>query len=92
MSSTSLKPAILEAGQTKVYSKICSDRNHKHFCDLYYIKIPVPIGDKFDLKDGDCLLWRYYPDIRTALMSKWDRKSATLRSIRENEQHKHTSG
>ena len=81
MPSTSIKPANLVASQTKIYSKICSDRNHEHFCDLYYIKIPVPIGNKFDLKEGDCLIWRYYPDIKTAMMSKrgeWN--SATTRS------------
>jgi bifunctional DNA-binding transcriptional regulator/antitoxin component of YhaV-PrlF toxin-antitoxin module len=74
------------AGQSKIYSKICSYRNHKHFCDLYYIKIPVPIGDKFDLKEGDCLVWRYYPDIKTAMMSKrGDRKLATARSTRKKD-------
>jgi hypothetical protein len=91
MSSTSFEPATLVAGQTKIYSKVCSDRTHKHFCDLYYIKIPVPIGDKFDLKEGDCLVWRYYPNIKTALMSKWDRKSEPLGSARENERRTHTS-
>lgn len=70
MSSTSSKPANVVPRQTKIYSKICSDPNHKHFCDLYCIKIPAPIALKFDLKYGDCLVWRYYPDLKAAMMSK----------------------
>src|SRR5918992_678920 len=83
MSSPSSERANVVSGQSKIISeKIWLGKNHKHVYNPYYIEIPYEIAQKFDLKDEDCLIWRYYHDKRAAIVIKregW--KSRRARSL-----------
>jgi hypothetical protein len=71
MSSTSFERANIVAGQSKITSeKILLGKNHKYFHTLHYIEIPDLVARKFDLRDGDSLVWRYYHDKRVAIVTK----------------------
>ena len=71
MASTSVEHANLISGQSRIsYTKIFLDKNHKHFCNLHYIEIPDLVARKFDLNEGDCLIWNYYDDKKSAIVTK----------------------
>jgi hypothetical protein len=82
MSSPSFERANLISCQSKIISeKMYLGINHKHVYNLHYIEIPYLVACKFDLKDGDCLIWRYYPDKRAAIVTKregWKSREARL--------------
>lgn len=44
--------------------------------ELNMIEIPKPIAHEFDLKDGDCLIWRYYDKAKVVVISKRERRLA----------------
>lgn len=70
-SSTSFERANLVAGQSKITSeKILLGKNHKHFYNPHYLEIPDLVARKFDLRDGDRLIWHYYHDKRAAIVRK----------------------
>ena len=71
MSFTSFERANIVAGQSKITSeKIILGKKHKHFYNLQYTEIPDLVARKFELKDSDCLIWRYYHDKGAALVYK----------------------
>jgi hypothetical protein len=82
MSSTSFDNAKLVSGQSKISSvKVFLDKNHKHFGNLNYIEIPDLVARKFDLKEGDCLIWHYYTDKKAAIVIKregWKSREARI--------------
>jgi hypothetical protein len=85
LSFTSFERANIVAGQSKITSeKIILGKKHKHFYNLRYIEIPELVARKFELKDSDCLIWRYFHDKRAAIVTKregW--KSANERILKE---------
>lgn len=71
MSPTSFEHANRISGQSRISStKIFLDKNHKHFCNLHYIEIPDSVARKFELNEGDCLIWHYYDDKKAAIVTK----------------------
>jgi hypothetical protein len=71
MTFASFENAKLISGQSKITSaKVFLDKNHKHSCDLHYIEIPDLVARKFDLKEGDQLIWHYYVDKKAAIVIK----------------------
>lgn len=81
MSSPSFEHANIVAGQSKITSeRILLGKNHKQFYNHLYIEIPDLVARKFELKDSDCLIWRYYHDKRAALVYK--REGWKSRNIR----------
>lgn len=86
MSTTTFENAKLVSGQSKIDSvKVFLDKNHKHFCNLNYIEIPDLVARKFDLKEGDRLMWHYFTDKKAAIVIKregW--KSREARKSKES--------
>ena len=71
MTPTSYEQANIVAGLSKITSeKVYLGKNHKDFCNLHYIEIPYRVAYKFDLRDRDSLIWRYYHDKRAAIVTK----------------------
>ena len=71
MTPTYFEQANIVAGLSKITSeKIYLGKNHKNFWNLHYIEIPYRIAYKFDLRDGDSLIWHYYHDKRAAIITK----------------------
>jgi bifunctional DNA-binding transcriptional regulator/antitoxin component of YhaV-PrlF toxin-antitoxin module len=72
------------SGQSKITStKVFLDEYHKHFCNLHYIEIPDLVARKFDLKEGDSLIWYYYTDKKAAIVIKregWKSREARMSS------------
>jgi hypothetical protein len=86
MTFASFENTKLVSGQSKITStKVFLDKNHKHSCNLNYIEIPDLVALKFDLKEGDHLIWHYYVDKKAAIVIKregW--KSREARMLRES--------
>jgi hypothetical protein len=53
----------------------------KYFSSVNIIEIPALIALKFDLKEGDCLMWHYFDDEKSAIVTKregWKSRNARL--------------
>ena len=62
---------ILYQAKSRISStKIFLDNNHKHFYNLHYVEISDLVTRKFDLNEGDCLIWHYYDDKKAAIVRK----------------------
>ena len=59
----------LVIGQSKLYDTLYN-KNHKYFYKRYLIEIPLLIADEFDFKEEDCVIWRYYANVKAAVVSK----------------------
>jgi hypothetical protein len=71
MTYTSFEQANLISGQSRIsFTKIFLNKNHKHFYNLHYIEIPDSVARKFELNEGDCLIWNYYDDKKAAIVRK----------------------
>ena len=83
MPSTSFERANIVAGQSKITDeRILLGKDHKQFYNRHYIEIPDLVARKFELKDSDCLIWRYHHDKKAALVYKregW--KSKNIRPL-----------
>ena len=80
--STSFEHANLVSGQSKLYP---TRRFAAYFSSINIIEIPSLIARKFDLKEGDCLIWHYYADRKAAIVTKregW--KSRKARTSKES--------
>jgi hypothetical protein len=67
MPLTSFENANHIAGQSKLFP---TKHFARYFSSVNIIEIPTPIALKFDLKEGDCLLWHYYDDKKVAIITK----------------------
>ena len=78
--------ARVVSGQSKIDSvKVFLDKNHKHYSNLNYIEIPDFVARKFNLEEGDRLMWHYFTDKKVAIVIKregW--KSREARVSRES--------
>lgn len=63
MTSTSIELGRLISGQSKLF---LTRQFAEYFSRLNIIEIPSLIAPKFDLKEGDCLIWHYYNDKKAA--------------------------
>lgn len=82
MHTTSFENANHIKGQSKLYP---TKQLAKYFSRVSLIEIPPLIDLKFDLKEGDCLIWNYFDDEKTAIITKregW--KSREARKSRGN--------
>jgi hypothetical protein len=59
----------LVIGQSRLYDTLYN-KNHKYFYRRYLIEIPLLIANEFDFKEEDCLIWRYYANVKAAVVSK----------------------
>ena len=59
----------LVIGQSKLYDTLYN-KNQKYFYRRYLIEIPLLIANEFDFKGEDCLIWRYYANVKAAVVSK----------------------
>ena len=86
MPPISFEQANLISGQSRISStQIFLDKNHIHFYNLHYIEIPDSVDRKFDLKEGDCLIWHYYADKKAAIVTKregWKSRNAKLSEVK----------
>jgi hypothetical protein len=55
------------AGQSKLFPM---RQFAEYFSSINIIGIPPLIAKKFDLKEGDCLIWHYYDDQKAAIVAK----------------------
>ena len=82
MNFASFENTKLVSGQSKITStKVFLDKNHKHSCNLNYIEIPDLVALKFDLKEGDSLMWHYFADKKAAIVIKregWKSREARV--------------
>jgi hypothetical protein len=87
MPFTSFENANLISGQSRISSpKIFLDKNHKHFYNIHYIEIPDSVARKFELNEGDCLIWHYYADKKAAIVTKregWKSRNAKLSEVKK---------
>ena len=87
MPPISFERANLISGQSRISStKIFLDKNHKHFYNLHYIEIPDSVARKFELNEGDCLIWHYYDDKKAAIVRKregWKSRNAKLSEVKK---------
>lgn len=63
----------LVIGQSKLYDIHCN-KNQKYSYRRYLIEIPPLIANEFDFKEEDCLIWRYYANVKAAVVSKRERR------------------
>ena len=82
MNFASFENAKLVSGESKITStKVFLNKNHKHVCNLNYIEIPDFVALKFDLKEGDSLIWHYFTDKKAAIVIKregWKSREARM--------------
>jgi hypothetical protein len=67
MHTTSFENVNHIKGQSKPYA---TKQLAKYFPSVNLIEIPPLIALKFDLRDGDRLLWDYYDDKKVAIITK----------------------
>ena len=79
MSTTSFENANLISGQSKLFP---TRQFAEYFSSLNIIEIPLLIARKFDLKEGDCLIWHYYDDKKAAIVIK--REGRISRKLRND--------
>jgi hypothetical protein len=59
----------LVIGQSRLYDTLYN-KNQKYFYRRYLIEVPLQIANEFDFKEEDCLIWRYYANVKAAVVSK----------------------
>jgi hypothetical protein len=67
MPSTSFEDANLVSGRSKLFP---ARQLGECFSGINIIEIPTLVALKFDLKEGDCLIWHYYDDKKAAIVTK----------------------
>ena len=83
MTSTSFEQANPISGRSKLYP---AKKFAEHFSSLNLIEIPDLVARKFDLKEGDCLIWHYYADKKAAIVTKregWKSRKAKLSGVKK---------
>jgi hypothetical protein len=59
--------------------------NSQNISSLNLIEIPDLVACKFNLKEGDCLIWHYYADKKAAIVTKREEwKSREARTSKES--------